>query len=82
MVPDRLTRKVMVLVVSGMAIAEGERQVSRSGIEPVNSTGEELKKRPPGSPRKTQFTSRLRSWQLSDFPLFLWFICSPGALLT
>jgi hypothetical protein len=39
MVPDRLTRKVMVLVVSGMAIAEGERQVSRSGIEPVNSTG-------------------------------------------
>ena len=34
MVPDRLTRKVTVLVVSGMAIAQGERQVSRSGIEP------------------------------------------------
>jgi hypothetical protein len=79
MVPDRLTRKVTILVVSGIAIAQGERQVSRSGIEPHLGRTEKATAR---LPRKTQSTSRLRSWQPSDFPLFLWFICSPGALLT
>jgi hypothetical protein len=39
MVPNRFTRKVTVLLVPGMAVAEGEREVARGGIEPAIDLG-------------------------------------------
>ena len=79
MVPDRFARKVMVLVVPGMAVAKGGRRVSRSKIQPASRLGE-MENQRLALPWKTQFISRLRSWQPSDFPLFLWLIRSPCAL--
>ena len=83
MVPDRFTRKVTGScgVRNGYRLGENVKFLGAE-LNRLTRPWGELRKRPPGSPRKSQSTSKLRSWQPSDFPLFLWLIRSRCALFT
>ena len=79
MVPNRFTRKVTVLLVPGMAVAEGEREVARGESNRQSIWGKTEKA------SASLFLENLvhveaRAGNQVTFPLFLWRIRSHCAL--